>query len=151
MTEQSPTQVIDFFSVAKDAGIPNNIQVIAGESVAKSRAAYLKFNVTATDNLKTYHDAMTVVFANAKTLGERVLQNTEANAKATFDAAEAISRARTWPEIAQLQSNYLQKQAVQMGAQTKEFCELSMKVAQLLFDAMGSTTAKTFEQIRKSG
>ena len=73
-----------------------------------SRATYLKFNAVAKDNLETYHDAMTAAFTVSRTVGERVLLNTEANTRAAFDAAEAISRAKTWREIAQLQSSYME-------------------------------------------
>jgi hypothetical protein len=151
VTEQSSTQVVDFFSVAKAATIPNNIQMIAGDSVAKSCSTYLRFNAAAKDNLRTCHNAMTAALASAKVLGDRILLNAEANAQVTFDAAEAISRAKTWADIARLQLSFTEKQVSQMSKQAQEFCELSMKVSPEIHDAMSSTTAKTLEQARKVG
>ena len=59
----------------------------------ESPAASLRFNSVAQDNLKAYQDAMSAAHDGAKTIGEKVLLNTEANTKAAFDAAQAISRA----------------------------------------------------------
>ena len=123
---------------------------MAEESVAKSRAAYLRFNSVAQDNLKAYQDAMSAAHDGAKTIGEKVLLNTEANTKAAFDAAQAISRAKTLPEVAHLQSSYLQKQAADAVVQTHAYFELSMKVAQQTIEAMSSAAAKAFDQARKA-
>ena len=71
-------------------------------------------------------------------------------AKAAFDAAQAISRAKTLPEMAHLQSSYLQKQAADAVVQTQAYFELSMKVAQQTIEAMSSAAAKAFDQARKA-
>lgn len=151
MTEQTPRQIMDFFAAANGAGIPGNFLAMAEESVAKTRAAYVQFNSVAKDNLKAYQDALTAAQDGAKTIGEKVLHNAETNTKAVFDAAQAISRAKTFPEIARLQTSFFQKQMGDAAVQTQEFCELSMKVAQQTFEAMNSAAAKTFEQVRKVG
>ena len=151
MTDQTPRQINDFFAAANGASIPSNISAMAEESVAKTRAAYLQINSIAKTNLKAYQDAMTTAHDSAKTIGEKVLINTEANTKAAFDAAQAISRAKTLPEMARLQSSYLQKQVADSAVQIQEFCELSMKVAQQTLEAMNSAAIKTFDQVRKVG
>ena len=93
---------------------------------------------------------MSAAHDGAKTIGEKVLLNTEANTKAAFDAAQAISRAKTLPEMANLQSSYLQKQAADAVVQTQGYFELSMKVAQQTIEAMNSAAAKAFDQARKA-
>ena len=150
MTEQNSRKMMDFFAAPNGASIPSNLLAMAEESVAKSRAAYLRFNSVAQDNLKTYQDAMSAAHDGAKTIGEKVLLNTEANTKAAFDAAQAISRAKTLPEMANLQSSYLQKQAADAVVQTQGYFELSMKVAQQTIEAMNSAAAKAFDQARKA-
>jgi hypothetical protein len=110
----------------------------------------LRFNSVAQHNLKAYQDAMSAAHDGAKTIGEKVLLNTEANTKAAFDAAQAISRAKTLPEMAHLQSSYLQKQVADAVVQTQEYFELSMKVAQQTIEAMSSAAAKAFDQARKA-
>ena len=67
--------------------------------VAKSREAYLKLNSAAKDSLRAFDDAMSCAYAGARTISEKVLLNTEANAEAAFDAAQLISRAKTFPEV----------------------------------------------------
>ena len=72
--------------------------------------------------------------AGAKSIGEKVLHNTAVNTEAAFDAAQAIVRAKTIPEAASLQADFLQQQFAVAGAQTKEFLELSTKVASQTFE-----------------
>ena len=93
---------------------------------------------------------MVAAHAGAKTIGEKILRNTETNAEAAFDAARAISRAGTLPEVVRLQTSFLQNQFAVASAQTKELFELSTKVAQQTFETMNSAATRTFEQIRKA-
>ena len=124
MTDQFTQQTKEFFEAAKDARIPENVQAIAEDAVEKSRTAFEKVQVATKDNAKAVEELVTVASDGAKTIGEKVLRNTELNAEAAFDAAEAIARAKTLPEIARLQSSFMQQQMAVAGAQTKELFEL---------------------------
>lgn len=150
MNEQFTQQTKEFFEAAKDARIPENVQAIAEDAVEKSRTAFEKVQVATKDNAKAVEELVSVATDGAKTLGEKVLRNTELNAEAAFDAAEAIARAKTLPEIARLQSSFMQQQMAVAGAQTKELFELSTKVAQQTFETVNAVTTKTFEQVKKS-
>jgi len=151
VSEQFARQAEEFFSASNVGRIPDNVQSIVEDGVAKSRAAYLKINSTAKENLKALDDAMTSAYAGVKTIGEKVLLNTEANTKAAFDAAQSISRAKTFPEVFRLQSSFLQKQVVDATAQTNEFYELLTKVAQQTFEALNSAFTRNFDQLKKIG
>jgi hypothetical protein len=96
-------------------------------------------------------DVMVAAHAGAKTIGEKVLRNTEINTEACFDAAQAIARAKTIPEAVRLQSNFVQQQLAVAGAQTKELFELSAKVAQQTFETVNSAATKAFDQVKKAG
>jgi phasin len=150
MTDQFTRQAQEIFAAAKEARIPENVQAIVENSVAKTREAYSTMNSAAKDGVKVLEDVMVAAHAGAKTIGEKILRNTEANAEAAFDVARAISRAGTLPEVVRLQTSFLQNQFAVASAQTKELLELSAKVAQQTFETMNSAATRTFEQIRKA-
>jgi hypothetical protein len=144
-------QAQDFLAAAKDARIPENMQAFAEDSVAKTRDAYTKMNAVAKDGVRVLEDVMLASHAGAKTIGEKMLRNTEANTEAAFEAAHAMARAKTIPEFARLQQTFFQQQMSAATAQTKELFELSAKVAQQTFETMNSAAAKSFEQLKKAG
>jgi phasin len=150
MNEQFTRQAQEIFNAAKDARIPENVQAFAEESVAKTRDAYQKFNTAAKDNAKVMEEVMLNAHAGARALGEKIMTNTAANTEAVFDAAQALARARTLPEAARLQADFVQQQMAAASAQTKELFELSTRVARQTFESMNAATTKTFEQFKKS-
>jgi hypothetical protein len=149
MNEQFTRQVEEFFAVSDNVSIPDNVQSIVEDGVAKTRDAYLKISAVTKDGAKAFDEALKAAYAGTKTLAEKVQLNIEANTKAAFDGAQSISRARTLPEAVRLQSNYLQNQVVATSVQAKELCELSAKVVQQTFEAMSAAASKTFDELRK--
>ena len=150
MNENFARQAQEFFGVAKDVRIPDNVQAFAEESVAKSREAYLKINAAAKDGAKVIEEVVLTAQAGAKALGEKVLNNASANTEAAFDAFQAIARARTLPEAARLQADFMQQQFSVANAQTKELFELSAKIAKQTFETMNAAATKTFGQLKKT-
>jgi hypothetical protein len=158
MNEAFTRQVQDFtrqaqemFTAGKDAKVPENFAVFAEDAVAKSRDAYHKMAAVTKENLKVAEDVMLTTQAGAKSIGEKMVANTLANTEAAFEVAQAMARARTFPEIARLQANYFQQQFQTVGAQTKELFELSSKVSKQTMETIGSATTKTFEQMKSVG
>lgn len=149
MNEQFTQQAQDMFAAAKEARIPENFQAFAEEGVSKSREAFVKMNAVAQDSAKAVEEVMLAAQAGAKAIGEKVVHNTTVNAQAAFDAAESIARAKTVPEAARLQANFVQQQFAVAGAQTKELFELSTKVARQTFETMNTITTKNFEQFKQ--
>jgi phasin len=139
------------FAAAKDARIPEQVQAFAEDSVSKARETYGKFSTVAKDGAKVLEEVMVTAHAGAKTIGDKVLKNTEANTEAVFEAAHALARAKTFPELLRLQTSFMQQQFSIAGAQSKELFELSTKVAQQTFESMNSAATKTFEQMKKAG
>ncbi len=150
INDQFTRQAQDMYNAAKDARIPENVQHMAEEGVAKTREAYQKINAATKDGAKVAEDVMVAAQAGAKTLGEKILHNTMANTESLFDAAQAIARARSIPEAAKLQADFMQQQFAAVGAQSKEFFELSTKLARQTFESMNTATTKSFEQMKKS-
>ena len=149
MNEQFARQANEMFNVAKDARIPENLQAMAEDGVSKGREAYQKLNSVAQENVKTTEEIMLAAHAGTKAIGEKVMSNAVANTEAMFDAAKAIARAKTLPEAARLQADFLQQQTTAASTQTKELFELSAKVAKQTFDTINSAAAKSFEQMKK--
>ena len=157
MTDAVTRQVQDFtrqaqemFSAGKDARIPENMSALAEDAVNKSRDAYNKIAAAAKDNAKVVEDVVLTAQAGAKSIGEKLIANTLANTEAAFDAAQAIAKAKTFPEVARLQANYFQQQFAAAGSQTKELFELSSKVAKQTFETVGQAATKSFDQIKKA-
>jgi phasin len=151
MNDQFTRQAQEMFAAAKDARIPENIQAIAEDGVAKTREAFDKIQAVSKDGVKTIENVVLTAQAGARTISEKVLRNVEINAEAAFDAAEAIAKAKTLPEVMKLQSSYVQQQLAASANQTKELFELSTKIAQQTFETMNAAAAKTFEQMKKAG
>lgn len=150
MTDQFTRQAQDMLNAAKDARIPENVQAMAEEGVIKTREAYVKLNAVAKDGAKVLEDVMLASHAGAKAIGEKVLNNTMANTEAAFDAALAMARAKTLPEVARLQANFWQQQFAIANSQTKELFELSTKVSKQTFESVNVATQKSFEQMKKA-
>jgi phasin len=148
--EDFARQAQDMFAAAKDAKIPENIQHFAEESVTKTREAFHKFNATAKDNAKALEEMVLASTAGNKAIGEKVMANTVTNTEALFDAAQAMAKAKTLPEAAQIQAKFFQQQMTIAGTQTKELFELSTKVAKQAFETMNSAATKSFEQVKKA-
>lgn len=151
MNDQFTRQAQEMFSAAKDARIPENIQAMAEDGVAKTREAFDKLQAVSKDGVKTIENVMLTAQAGARSIGEKVMRNVEVNTEAAFDAAEAIARAKTVPEVLKLQQSYLQQQMTASANQTKELFELYAKVAQQTFETMNAAAAKSFEQLKKAG
>lgn len=151
MNDQFTRQAEQFFSAAKEARVPENVQAMVVDGVAKTREAYEKAAVVAKDQAKAAEEVLLAGQAGAKAIGNKLIENTAANAEAAFDAAQAIARARSLPEAARLQAEFMQKQMAVAGSQTRELFELSSRVAQQAFSTFNTAATKSFDAIKKSG
>ena len=149
MNEQFTRQAQDMFKAAQEARLPENIQAMAEDGVTKTREAYQKMNTVAKDGAKAVEEVVLAAQAGAKAIGERVLHNTSVNTEAAFDAAQAIARARSIPEAARLQADFMQQQFAVAGAQTKELFELSAKFARQTLESMNSAASKSLDQFKR--
>jgi hypothetical protein len=150
MNEQFTRQAQDMFSAVKDARIPDAVQKLAEDSVVKTRAVYDKMNAVANHGGKVLEEVMLSAESGAKAIGAKVLDNTASNTEALFDAAQAIARAGTFPEAAQLQAKFLQQQFIVAGEQTKELFDLYTKITTQTFNSMSKAAAKTFQQSKNA-
>jgi hypothetical protein len=151
MTDQFARQAEQMLNAAKEARIPENVQAFAEDSVAKSREVYAKMSTATADGLKAMQEVMLAAQAGAQSVGEKFLANASANTEAAFDAAEAMAKAKTMPEMARLQADFIQQQLATASAQTKEFFELSNKIGRQTLESMNAAATKSFEQMKSVG
>ena len=150
MNQQSTHRIQSMLADAVDARIPENIQAIAERSVVRTRETYDKVKGLAADSATIAHDVLHAAQSGAKTIAEKALRHTEVNTETAFATALPIARARTLPEIAHLQANFLQHQVVTAAAQTKELFELSTQITQQAFATINAASVKAFEQLTKN-
>ena len=151
MNDQYTRQAQEMFNAAKDARIPQNVQVFAVDSVARTREVVGKMTLAAKDNAKAVEGFVMQAQAGAKTIGEKLMNNTVANTEAAFDAAAAIARARSLPEAAKLQADFMQQSMTMMSNQTKELFDLSGKVFRDTVESFNAAASKSIDQLKKVG
>jgi hypothetical protein len=149
MKEESAHQAGEMFGAAKNARIPDNVQAFAEESVAQTREAYRKITTLAKDGAKVLEDVVLTAQAGAKALGDKVMTNANTNVEAAFDAARAVARARTLPEVARVQADLMHRQLAVANEQTKELLDLSTNIAMQTLKTVNAAVTKTFEDLSK--
>ena len=129
----------------KDARVPENVQAIARQSVAASKEFYAKTAAAAQDGAKVITEIADTAWGSTKMLNEKIAQNVTANAEAAFSAAQAMATAKSLPEIAKLQGEFVQRIATQTAEQTKEFFDLSSRAAPHLLEKAQAAAEKSFK------
>jgi hypothetical protein len=130
----------------KDACIPENVQAMAQQSVAATQDIYTKTANAAQDGTKAITEIADTVWGSTKMLNEKFVQNVTANFEVAFTVAHSMATAKSLPEIAKIQSEYLQQIATQATKQTKEFFDLSTRATQHVFEKAQDATTKSLRQ-----
>ena len=137
------------FDPAQAIRFPEQLQTIIVSGVGKSRASYAQATQYAKANMRTAEKIVSAAQTRSKEIGEKVLHHAEINTNAVFEAAAALARARTLPELARLQTNFVHQQLTVAQAQSQELFQLSAELAQQTFATINSAVAKHFEQLKK--
>ena len=129
----------------KGARVPENVQALAQQGVTASKDLYSKTAEAVRDGATVMTEIADTVWGSSKMLNDKIAQNLAANAEAAFSAAQAIAAAKSLPEIAKLQSEYVQKFAAKAAEQTKEFFDLSARATQHVFEKAQAAATKSFK------
>jgi hypothetical protein len=129
----------------KDARVPEQVQAMAQEGVAKSRELYAKSAAAAQDSAKLLTEVTETAWASTKVLNDKILQNVTANTEAAFDAVQAMAKAGSLPEVAKLQGDYLQQLVATSSKQAKEFFDLSTRATQHLVETVQAAAGKSMK------
>ena len=139
------------FDPGQAVRVPEQLQTAIAKGVTSSRASFDKAAEYAKENMKTAEKIVLAAQTGSKEIGEKVLGHVETNAKAAFEAAATLAGAKTFPELARLQTNFIQQQLSVMHRQNQELFQLSAQLAQQTFATLNSAVAKNFEQFNKNG
>jgi phasin family protein len=131
----------------KNARLPENVQAIAQQSVAKTHEFYAKSAATAQESAKVLTEVAETAWGSTKMLNEKLVQNFTANIEASFVVAHAIAKAQSLPEALKLQTEFFQKLAAQTTEQTKEFFDLSTRATQHVFEQVQAGATKAMKPV----
>jgi len=129
----------------KDARVPEQVQAMAQEGVAKSRELYVKGAAAAQESAKLMTEVAETAWSSTKVLNDKIVQNLTANTAALFDAAQAMAKAGSLPEVAKLQGEYLQQMVATSSAQAKEFYDLSTRATHHMVETVQAAAGKSMK------
>ena len=146
MNQEFGNQALDQIEkLFKGARVPENVQALAQQGVTASKDLYSKTAEAVRDGATVMTEIADTAWGSTKMLNDKIAQNLAANAEAAFSAAQAIAAAKSLPEIAKLQSEYVQKFAAKAAEQTKEFFDLSARATQHVFEKAQAAATKSFK------
>jgi hypothetical protein len=119
MTVDLTKQAEDLLKAARETRIPDNVRAFAEDGVATTRKAYDALQSATREHAHHTASVLTTVQSGGKTLADKLLANSAANAEATFAATLKIVRAPTLSEAGRLQAEFVQSQLVTANAQTQ--------------------------------
>jgi phasin family protein len=129
----------------KDAFTAGNVQALTEKGVVASQEFYVKAAAAAQDSAKALSEVAETAWGSTKMLNEKAVQNMTSNVEAVFATAQAMATAKSLPEIAKLQMDFIQKLAAQATEQTKEFVDLSTRATQHVFEKAQAAPTKSFK------
>lgn len=144
MNKQFNRHTEQFFKAAQEARIPENLQSFAEESLERTRVAYDTMTAAATSGAKTLESVTAEAQTGAKSLAEKMIANMHTNTQAAFEAARAMVKAKSLPEIAKLQADFVTAQLAKAGEQTREVFELSAKITKEAVESLNGAAMKGF-------
>ena len=131
MTQQFGKHVFDQAGkLLKDAVVQKNFQALSENAVAASKGFYDQVTAAGLEQTKVLTDIADTAWDSTKMLNEKVAQNVISNIEAIFAGAQLMAGAKSLPEIAKLQREFVQKFAAQSMQQTTELFDLSTRASQ---------------------
>jgi phasin family protein len=145
MTQQFGKHVFDQASkLFKVAVVQKNFQALSEDVVAASKGFYDQATAAGLEQTKVLTDIADTAWGSTKTLNAQVAQNVISNIETTFAAAQLMAGAKSLPEIAKLQREFVQKFAAQSMQQATELFDLSTRASQNVLEKVQALNAKPF-------
>src|SRR5215208_1087307 len=101
--------------------VPEEMRTMAERSLTQARQALDSFLQAARRTAETMEQATEKVQASSKDMAQRTFSAAEQNLRTSLDYAERFVQAKDLQEAAQIQSEFVRRQAEAMQAQMKEF------------------------------
>ena len=117
MTQQFGKHLFDQAGkLFKDAVVQKNFQALSENAVAASKGLYDHATAAGLEQTKMLTGIADTAWGSTKMLNEKLAQNVISNIEATFAAAQLMAGAKSLPEIAKLQREFVQKFAAQSNS-----------------------------------
>lgn len=109
--------------------IPANIRELAEKSVDQAKTLYDQATVAGAETTAAFEKSATIVQSGTNEITTKAVDIAKANIESSLDLAKKLVAAKDIQEAIKLQTSYVQDQLKLATAQTKEFGELSAKLA----------------------
>ncbi|MDX8525937.1 phasin [Mesorhizobium sp. MSK_1335] len=127
-TADKPTETAEF-PTADPGKATDQLRVVAEKGVEQSKEALARFQSGAEDARKALESTAETAKSVGNKLSLKMIAALRANAEADFSHVEALVRAKSLPEVFELQTTFLRTR-IEMGVeQAKEFQDLTAKAA----------------------
>ena len=127
-------------------GAPRGFQALAEKGVAASKQVCDKATVSTQDQARALTEIVDAAWSSAKLLNEKVLENWAVNVAATFSAVQQITAAKSLPEIAKAQSDFMRMYAAQTTRQGAELVGLAARASEHVFETVKAVATKPLGQ-----
>ena len=125
--------------------VPEQVRAFAEKGVSQARDNYARFK----DVAETHNSTMEAVFANASKgaseYSAKVMEIIKAGTSANLDFAQELVGVKTPSEALELWTHHAKKQFETFSAWSKEFTELSQKVASETVEPIKANASKLFK------
>jgi phasin len=125
--------------------LPEQVRAFAEKGVSQARESYSKLK----DAAETHNGTIEAVFSSASKgatdYSAKLLEVVKTNTNASFDFAQRLVGAKTLPEALELWTSHSRKQVETLTAQTKEFAELTQKIASDTVEPIKTGATKLFK------
>ena len=125
--------------------VPEQVRAFAEKGVSQARDNYARFK----DVAETHNSTMEAVFANASKgaseYSAKLMEIIKAGTSANLDFAQELVGVKTPSEALELWSSHAKKQFETFSAWSKEFTELSQKVATETVEPIKANASKLFK------
>jgi hypothetical protein len=114
-------------------------------SVASSRQFYSKAAAAGLEGARAMTELTDTVWSTTKMLNDKIIQNATANAEAAFDTAQALAGARSFAEVATIQSEFVQRFAATAAAQSREFVDLLARTTDHVIETAQAAASRSLK------
>lgn len=124
--EQMSRATREMAEAVTNGSIPASARETASESVRRTREAYELISSGATERASEVQRLMLGSQSHATAVINQITHNMTVQSNAVFDAWAAIARARSLPEAAEVQSDFVQSQLAMLGQQSQKLFQLAL-------------------------
>lgn len=130
--------------------VPPQMRDFAETSLEQARKAFGSFIGAARRATDTVHGSADLARSNAQDMYARSLDYAEQNVRAALDLAQKLAAARSLPEAAQIQAEYVRERFAAMQAQAREFSGLTQSAMQQGAERARSALQQGTDETRKA-